>query len=507
MSKRVLSAIVALVLLSATIGPAVAQQSAADADLSIRQPEYVDGAVERFSADGLTGYRVAGPEQLIRPQNFDPDDVVNAGVATQGGQLSYDRSLGVYVFDPQGNEGTFELFWTVEQTVQQDGENGSQPVTERRQYEAAIRVTGKAAMEHQPAGTTQQAQADAQKWREFNSTVSDIRESDLLLQGSAVTNDQIVESALNLYVTARDPPRALQGGFTQFHVLVLLGGVGFTAAVLFWAFIGIRAWYKERKRNQRYEAIEDAEGELNERLRALDEEQRRQAFNNWEWRDIVSNDHLADGLRALGDTPREAYERLSNEILLPEVWIRDKLATMGADGYVAVVDERDDGDIVDAHLAPHDDVDDSAEIVELQDELPDSLFPIVTNDQKFRSFDLRKADVEPTDVEGATTLDIDALHEELDRQLDWFDDPEQGAELLYEFVDTVADSPYSDDDGTPIATRRALNEYLHEASLLRDTFAFGLPRQQANLLEFSLSSYDPAAAADKFRHDVEDGRV
>lgn len=506
-NRRWLTALFVLLALGAQVSPAVGQTSAESADLAIRQPEYVDSDVETFTSNGTRGYRVAGPHQTIRPQNFDPDNVVNAGVATEGGQLAFDHEMEVYRFDPQGNEGTYELFWTVEKEVTRETENGTETVTQRTQYNALIRVTGQTAIEHQPVGTQDEIREDARKWREYNSTVNDIREMDLLLMGDQVTNKQITESSLSLFITSRDPPRALQGGFTTFHMMIVIGGVGFTAAALFWAYVGIRSWYKERKKNQRHESTEDAEGGLKEELRELDDHQRLQVFNNWDHTDICPNDHFADGLRSLGDTARESYERVSNEILLPEVWVRDKLIAMKQAGYVAEVVERSGGEISDARLVKNEDVGEDVETIELDGELSESLMEILCNDDTFVGFDLTSADVEPTEMENVTTLDVKELDEELSRQLDWFDDEETGVELLKEFFEAVSNSPYTDDEGTPIRTRRALNEFLNQTQLLRDTFSFRLSRLQADMLEAALAAHDPAKEADKYRKNVEEGRV
>ncbi len=506
-------AVILGLLVIATVGqvaPVAAQSGTISADLVVRQPDYIDSDVERFDVNGTTGYRVAGPEVDIQPQGFDADDVVNSGVSVGNARLSYDRGLGIYTFEPRDGNGTYRVFWTVERQVERTTNNTTEVVTEREQVEAVIRVTGQTEMEHQPAGTSQEIRQKAQNWEAFNSSISEIRQANLLLVPDSASNEDIIRGMRTTYIDTRDPFRALNGGFTTFHVIIV-SSVGAAAAALFYAGFAIRAWWKERRKRQELESVEPDEGAMNEKLRELDEQERLRVFANWEHTDVAENDHYADGLRALGTTPQSAWEALSANLLTPATLIRDKLRAMGSAGYQAVVEERQDGAITAVSLVQTDDetATDGGDVVDLEtDELPDDLLQAACNTDAFAQFDLRREDYTPTDVDTPPeTHDLDQLHDLAAEQFEWFDDPDEGAGLIYELVDEVTNSPMTDPQGAPDGPRRVLNEWLHEVQIIRDEFNINLASLQAETLEAALKTHDPAAKADKYREDVEKGKV
>ncbi len=156
-SKLLIAALVLIATLSPLAGVAGAAPQTESAELAIEQPHYVDGAVERTSENGTTVYKASrGPLEIV-PRNFEAENVVDYGVATDGGgaELSYDREMGQFEFSAE-KAGTYAVYFSVERSVsvQNESGNGSHIETRSQRYVANIRMGQQEEMVHMAAGGT-----------------------------------------------------------------------------------------------------------------------------------------------------------------------------------------------------------------------------------------------------------------------------------------------------------------------------------------------------------------
>jgi len=166
--KRVASVLLILLvtapMLGATAGAQVTEQPA---DLAVDQPDYVSEDVTRGTTNGTPVYTVHAGEVDLKPQNFGNGSVVGYGVDTSAGSLTYDEAFDVFRFDAEGNVGTFELYWEVEEQRTVQVNNSTEVQTIRTRYTAVIRVAENPQYSHVPASEIQQDEAAAENWSEW----------------------------------------------------------------------------------------------------------------------------------------------------------------------------------------------------------------------------------------------------------------------------------------------------------------------------------------------------
>lgn len=524
--------LVLALVLGAAVAPllattADAQLASRDATLAIDQPAYVDSEVKQTSINGTRAYVVKGEEIDIRPQNFRSSDVLDYGVDAPAGTLTFDEAMQEYTFSPEGETGTFELYWTVTEQRVVNNTQGNQTVQTTTnvsvRYSAVVRVDGKTQMTHVVAGTIAGLRQQAANWEEFNATVQDVREMNLLAFafGSPPSTEQVVQGMVNTYIATRDPIRGLFSG-SEIMILLVTSMFGlFLLVSNFGAFAALLL--KTYRRLFFFESIEAEEGAIRDRVAELDDQQRRMRFADLDWVDWF-NDHVADLFKRLGATPAEGYDALSNGVLQPRTWVRDRLQAMSQCGYAARVERRtvtDGGDeeepsevITDAEviaipleLGPNEEFADRDDLVSLahpDDELLDALD---WEDEYIRNFDLVGEDIDASKLDTEpTTLDLDELLAAVELQTRRFEDTETAGQYLREYLESVRAHPITDAEGRPRTTREMANRLLTIVRRARDEHDIPLADYQVQAVERALLDDDPGERADKHLSDLRSGR-
>lgn len=522
MSQRTHRLLVAILVLASVAVAPVAGAAAADvtrpADLVVRQESYVNEDVTVQTDNGTPVYSVRGERIWLRPSNFDPSTVVDAGIDRGAGELSYDEEMGAYTFTSEGEEASFTLYWIALEQVAVGGTNSSNTSVQRVRYEATVRVVGQAQLDHAEAGELEALRQDADNWRSINDTFQDVREMDLLLWtlargGEPPSTEALIEGMINTYVTTRDPFRLLTGGFFQVIVLLTLslGGLLYLAIREGWAaYVGRRM----KKRLNIYRAAEAEEGELKENILEQDRQERLQIWSNLDFNDFGWSDHEAAAYRELGDTPREALEHLITDVLPPTLVVHDRLQAMAQQGFVARVLEREDaedddepGDVLEAEVVRADDVDDDDDVEELDEPTLDLVDALSNDLVMIWDFNPAEAGIDlESFADPPTTFTLSEALEELQLPIDRFEDEQAAAKLLHEHVEWAADSKYTDEYGTPRSSQRVLNSFLSTSRWLADTQDLPTPRILAEHIEAMLLAHDPGREAEEFAREVRAGK-
>lgn len=483
--------------------------------LHVREPAYADGDVQReSSSDGTPVYVVQGERIRITPENFNGERVVEFGVESPGGQLSWDDQFKEFVFSPGNETGTFRLYWVAVETEEVGGNNSTRTRATEVRYEAIVKVDGGVNLQHVEEGSIGEMQADARKWREWNGTVQEVRDQNLLMwafRGGPPSTQTVLQGMVNTYVSTRDPVRFLSGSFTAILSLIAFTLGGYLFIVFAWG-PPLHLIRNLTKQLRRYRSTDHVEGTMAERLLEIEDQRRDLAWANDDWDDHRASPE-ADALRGLGDTPREAFEELMS-LVQPATWLRDRLEVMGLVGWGVEVDRSEDGSLEDARLVPPDDYDgpsgDGATAADggnpLYD-LEEDVVAALAADARVREFDLLDAEYDPADLETTpTTLDLDSLVGELDDQLEWFDDEAAVAESLHEWLADAAQRPVTDDHGRPRPARRLLNWVLSEAQYARDVHKATSLDVYAEHIEAALVHEDAVGEAYETVEEVRDGR-
>lgn len=503
------------------------------ADLVVRQESYIGKDVKQSSADGRPVYTARGERLIIVPQNFQADNVVDFGVTTDAGTLDYDSTLGAFIFSPEGEQASFQMYWIVAQQAAATG--GNSTGSQQHKYVATIKIAGGVGLAHRPTTEFSQTRQAAANWNEFNSTIQDVRDQDLLLWfGPPPDTETVINGMVATYVTSRDPFRLLSGGLTAVILTLTLtiGGIAWLALREGYAAL---AMYKLRSKLGLYRSIEHAEAEISERVLALDLQERERAVANKDWNDKYTDTEAA-ALRELADTPREGLIEAGNR-LLPEVWLGDRLKALASFGFVARVTERDaDGSIADAELVPPDDVtgnpsadpapdggtatagdgDDGDEgpdgarpddIVSLGNPSRDLTLALADDPVVIHEFDMGSANIDPETLDSSpTSYTLPELLDEFEIQFQHFDDMAAAGEALHEWIDVIAESPYCEADGTPRPARVALNSLLSSMQWLGDGYDHPTARLMSEYVERVLVEYDPSRESQQVVRDIKHGK-
>lgn len=523
----VAAAIITVVALLAATTTGVAQVATSDAQLAVSQPDYVEGDVQRSSANGTVVYTINHRTAELKPKNFASADVVGFGVATEAGQLTYNEAFDTYEFDAGNNTGTFRVYWEVERpasasatspTNETNATNASGGMI-RERYEAVIRVTDATEYAHLKGGTVDSRSSAAANWSSFAGAVREI-------YGPDADVERRTQQAIDLLRLQADPLAALSGSYTSTWLILLgLGGVGGPLVLI---TIGIWHLWTRRgdiKFRNREESLKADAADLDDRLRDLQHDERARVLQNKDWQDIIPDDQVARAMRdTLGETVFDGVVRLQ-ETLLPRNLIRDRLYAMHHAGYVGVVrraatdggddthpDTSDDGTDADAPI-------DAAWVAHEADTLPDDAVTVALDDvseafidaldwtdDDLVSFDLPNADV-PDDA-GVTVdgLSLDDLLLELDAQRQALDDPEAYGEYLLAFVQDVRESEYCDDQGTPDEMRYLMNHLLQISQKTTGKFEFPLLEFMGDSIERAMIEHEPLREATEAVDDVRSGK-
>lgn len=514
-------------------GTVAAQQNQTDAqpaDLAIDEPTHTDGDVQERTENGTRLYIAQGEELEIVPTNVDAENITGYGMDTDAGSFTYDETFGQYVLKADGNQGTFALYWTVDEQRTE----GNETVTETVRYEASVRVDGGTNGTYLSGGEHETLKEQAELGKETESVVSDLKDRWLPFFDSSGTPAEVIERAGTLAATVGNPINIFRSGYIGFHTFVVLSLGGTLAALQYLGFFALVV-RKLRGEKHEFEVAESQEGDLAKRQLEVDEKERLNKLSNMDWFDIFEDDHIARAFRDhLGETVLDGWIRL-NSVILPENLVRDRVQAMGKAGYVAVAtteqpatdggeDETDEDapdpivtsiDLVREAELEADALDETEHVVSLPDPGSDAVCDLETvidvlewDNDELASFDFDDASLSGDRLEtNAETLDLEQLIEQLDVQMQHFEDEQQYGEYLHEFVATVREHPFTDDDGSPDDMRYLFNNLLQASQLLEDRYGYPLAEYQANAFESAVSNYDRSAKAAAYSKEVEQGAI
>jgi len=507
---------------------------ARQAGLTVEQPHYVDGSVDRQTENGTVVYEASGQVLRLYPTSFGVEDVV--AIRTQPDVAIERTASGTGWLLRPDQDGSYTITWEVDETVATD--NGT--TTERRTYQAIIRSSQVEGVTVVDADEYQSARSDARKWRKINSTAADEAEKSLiwaLLPGEP-DSEAWIRSGLDKQLLVHNPFTAFSDGLTLLVFgLFSLAGALFLAILLGWHASAVR--YLSRRLNI-FESIEAEEGSVATRLERQHIEDKQQSLQNEKHSNIYLP-HEADAMREVGETPLEADVNIWADTVLPSASVALKARAMGKSGYVGVVPEEvalpDGGDGSDGHAddrdggahddAEHRDADASNQgdadrrtaalvaavreagarlrIERREDVSPDATTVDLTaadrdwhdvlpvDEDSMLEFDPAGVDV---DRPAMSVADCDWTVEDLvvrsGLEMDHFESAAAAGRHLRDFLAWAREHPATDASGAPRPERYALETWLRNAQLLDDRF--GIPKQHAiDVLEAAIQDDDPVA--------------
>ncbi|WP_337653271.1 hypothetical protein [Halomontanus rarus] len=493
------------------LGTVTAQEDTQGADIVVEQPTYVEDDIEEQSEGGRPVYIAQGHVQRIYPQGFDTDDVRDYGLATGSGELSYESDTDRYTLDPEGETGSFELYWVVDEEYEVQDGNETTTETETVRYEAVVRVDDLSSVTVMSPDEANDLRSDADEWRDWNETVTEVKNSGILghMISSPTSNTEVMQGMVNAYLTTRSPTHLLDGGFTAGVIIIgtTLGGI-----FLFMLFkvpdaLAVRKLWGELHERK---SVEADEGELAERQERVDLEERLQRFANWDWQDIPSvTDHEAAEFRnGAAETPLEGLLTVMWSFL-PETMKEDRVRAMGLCGYVAQVDrlEYSDDDVAtdggvaaidsatlvhtDDVLAPDETVRDRDDLEPLDDPSETLLDAIALDDPELVEFPLENADFDASELEQPLgTMSLPEIIEKFDFSEWSFEDDERIGEIMVEFMTSIYNHPITNDDGHIDPVRLQLEQLLQFMQAADDRFQIPLAKWYKQHFERALQDYD-----------------
>lgn len=519
--KRLFAVFVAALFVAAAGLPAAtAAPTTQSADLAIEQPSYVDSRVHTTTVNGTNVYTVKGDWAGINPQNFNTSNVVSYGVTAPEGKLQYEEQMGTFEFDPEGHTGTFDMYWVVQRPtvveVAQNNTTVTKVVDQRVRYEATIRVKGMAKMEHYQAGALAETKQKANLWEEYNSTVQEIRNQDLLFWfGGAPSVQTISQTSLNMYVSVFGPVYSFLNGSGILLALILSGfGLAFLGS-----HYGVFSLvvYRLKKQLNKFRAIEAEEGDVGTKANEVARRERNRTFINRDWNDYF-NDFISRIFRESwdADTPAEAFEVLSNGALNPATWMANRLQMMHHAGYrLAVPRDVSDADVWDLSpekthiIRPNEQVADDEKVVGLDANMEELLEIVDWNDEAIwndfnpvavaEQIDRGELDSVPM------TYDLEQLLETSGLAYDRFDSTERAGQALLEYAEAVVESDLTDASGRIDDTAMTLTHLGNFASKVADYDGMPVAKAHHETIEAALYLHDPNARAEERVTEVRNG--
>jgi len=528
--QRLFSITLVVLLVAGGVAPLVASSAQAQdsletrsAQLFVDQPHYVDGDVATTTTNGTRTYGATGSPLELHPQNFESGAVIDFGVTTDAGALTYDEQTGEFTLSAD-ETGTYELYWIVaEQTVVERTQNNTTTnvtATQQVRYTARIDLSGPLTLDHVEPGSVEETREDAQKWREFNETVQDLREDNLWVKFGLqppLSTEETVQEMVNAYLLKNNPTRALSGDITQILLLIALSLGGLFLALIVTGYHTVVVGFLMRKLN-RHESVEAEEGAVAEKLEAQRRRERKTSVANQSFADIWTDDFVAEAMSDEGRNPLQAFTnywgRLS-EVATMRWWLQ----VMGQNGYVArAVDDvpAPDGgtdltvDEVGAlEVVATDDVDDEDVTFDLRDADAGLARALPSWDADvFLEFDLAGAEWDDEelsdDLAVPQSLEDVVTEANIDRR--HFDDRMAVAQRELELLQHIrTQTTLTDDRGVVDGLRFWLEQQLDAANVLNDRFDLPL-ELHIDRLEHLIRSHDEAAEARDTLEDIENGR-
>jgi hypothetical protein len=351
---------------------AVAQE--AQAELAIQQPAYVSGEVETTTEGGDRIYQASGSPLLLRFQNADHDAVTSVSVRNGPGAISYDAELDLYRFRSDGQTGSSELVFIVE-------ENGS-----TQEYTAVLQVD-QIAWAHRPSDEDEQLQAAADKWRDVEQEAQQINPEE--------DPEEIVSTGLTIARFVESPFSSILQNMRNIFILMLFtpGGWVIFGTFLFISLAGVATGARYKNRTQKQLAdVGDIKAEKDE---AFLEKVRSRVLQQNDWNQLFPDDIARANRDIFG---RNVWQGCRQFSLLwsPRSVKATVLQMMGQTGYAGYVVRDADGSVQEAS-------------VEQVGGDPDDHKPAIAPDTDIEGISVESVDL--TALDFSTDADvIDAIH-------------------------------------------------------------------------------------------------
>jgi len=452
-------------LLLAYAGIAPVMAAGEQANLSIVQPDYVDGSVTTDTADDEIIYGVKGPRQLITFESAPNATVSDFGIAEGSGSLDYQASTDLYIFIPDGN-GSTTLFWVA---------NGTR-------YEAVIQ-TESVDWVHRSSTADQSLNEQAEKYQQIESEVEQMAPDS--------ETDDVISSALTYWKFFDSPFSSLIQDMRGTLAIMFLrpGGLIITGFFLAIALLGVASGARYRNRTQKQLAdigdieIEKSEAYLKKAKRIL---------SNTDYNEFLPDDAARAMRETLGRNPWIGFK---NYLLLRSpVHVKGVvLQMMGAVGYQGRYRRGYDGQITEAWVE-RDDVSTDGDGVERMDlsaldydniDHRDYVQAVPSDQLDYSVF---QEDIGPDDVSFPISnrqVDDAELLEELNPHFpDDFEDEEHLARALGSMVEFVCDHDHTDAWGLPHRELDLLSFLAEMDSVLADEADFPVGHVHRRMLVY-----------------------
>lgn len=473
------------------------------ATVAVSQPDY-HGSTNTETRDGETVHIVNAQRVEIQPQNFNNDNVVGFGISEGPGDLSYDNQMDEFVFETNGEVGTFKLYWEVEERVRV----GNETEMARTRYTATVRADSNATYRHLTQSEVEQRNGDAQNWSAWESALTGIYGDDVNVEQKT----QKAESLLRLYA---HPLAALSGDFTGLllALFITLGGMVLLALI---GVLHLAARWTDIKYINRFESLKAEERDVDKRLSDLDWREKMRSVAKWDWNDWFG-DYASRAYRRISSTPYKGMKKLLS-VRRPRNLVDHRAQAMLHDGYVAVVKRDDvatdggaasaDRPIVNAELVHEGYVDDDAETIDPTDDNWDGFLDVLDwGSDALWSYSLAESDASPEDIHvEQAPLALEDLVDALGTETRDFDSRQHWGTYLLEFVEFVRDHEFCDEEGSPDDIQFVLNEWMDTDDFLADAFDLPHFKAESEALEWAVKHSDPVEEADQRVKTATEGR-
>lgn len=509
--------LLALLVVVSLTAPALASVAGAAAETSaatvaIHQPDYVDDDVRTTTSNGNTIYVASGEELLVTPTNIDTADVVETGVEESEGQLRYDGQFDHYVFTP-GVNGTYTLFWVVEEEQTVGNESDATTETVQQRYAATIKVE-RTAYEHAAPGTIDQYREDAANWREWEDQLT----SEF---GESIDVETRTQVAFNLLRIRYNPIETITGGQILAILIMLVSIGGATLMALDRLRELATTWPLVKELNKR-KSLDSDRSDLDETLDEYDAVERERKIVKMNPADIFDDDQTAFGMQeAWGETVRDMWVNFNSDSKMRSV-LHDRLQAFALADYAAAVSWDDHAAELTARIVPpdgtvgedeyrvplHQQVRDDGDRVDTVDHVTPIMEILDVNDDTLFADRLCELDIDRQELQTRTDspATVDELADELHEERDYFADDEAYVQALVEMVEDVYYSPYTDEDGSEDPIRATLSTFYRQAAILGDRYQLPLAQVQKDRLELALDMYDPVTEARSTLQHSQEGR-
>jgi len=457
------------------------------AELTLYQPHYITAqpAVGETS-DGYKSYDVRGARIEMLPDNFNQSDVLQFAVEEDEATLRYNERTGQYVLDTGGNDGTYTVWWRVQETEQYNTVEDNVTVTKNRtverRYAAKISVSD-SDLSHVPASSLEQLRRDAGNW-------SDVEDRFEGVGPDSASIDQKLDDAARAYKFIVNPLGALTGDVTATLIMATRPGgmLVFGMLVIPLAIAALRySRQKQRLQNKlgKYRDIREAVDEIASW-------QRRRLLSEERWINWFDHSTAQWCKKNLGPNPWVGLRNLLR-VLAPQSIKTIALSAMLSTGeYILVTDDRNNPST--AHVeSPDYDGADGDQVIRSPGAVTDGIAMCVPVEQLDEDAIGRPdADVQVSDLP-IQNIDDGKLVDELGVEIPTdFQSKEQFAEVMLEIVTRGLSSEYAKPTGEVKKSRDLANLLATFGSRYGEQYDIAYMRYLRDLMLYNLDALDPA---------------